>query len=230
MLVRDRMSAPAITMDVRGSIAEARALMRQYEIRRVPVMQNGRLVGIVTQTDLMQALPSSASTLGAWEVPTLLRRTCVKDIMTADPITIGPDMPMEAAALIMRGQKIGGLPVVSDGHLLGMITESDLFEAFIDLTGLREGGARLVIDLGARADAIAKIAATTYVEGFLLSSIATYRQDGRRLAVLRVQTATPDALARELSDQGFPVVEITGTLVTLIQRKAANRPVKAHEQ
>lgn len=226
MLVRDRMSAPAVTIDVKGSIAEARALMRHYEIRRLPVLQKGRLVGIVTQTDLMQAMPSSASTLSTWEVPTLLRKACVKDIMTPDPITIGPEVPIEAAAFIMRGQKIGGLPVVRDGRLLGMITESNLFDAFVELTGLREGGARLVVDLANRADAIAQVAAITYAAGILLTSMATFRGNGHRLAILRVDTSDPLELAQELGERGFPVLEVSIPVASSLNgSQAPERPV-----
>src|SRR3972149_4514732 len=119
MLVRDRMAAPPITIDVNTSTGEAHALMRHYDIRRLPVVARGRLVGIVSWTDLMRAQPSPASTLSAWEGPGLLRKASVKEIMTADPITIGPDSPIEAAAGIMRRPKIGGLPRVEGGRPVG---------------------------------------------------------------------------------------------------------------
>lgn len=206
MLIRDRMSSPAITIDVKASIAEARALMRHYDIRRLPVLQKDRLVGIVTQTDLMQALPSPASTLAAWEWPGLLRKASVQEIMTEDPITIGPDAPIEAAAFIMRGQKIGGLPVVEDQTLVGVITESDIFEAFLDLTGLRQGGARLVVDLRDRSNAVGQVATVVEAAGVTLTSIATYRQGGRRLAVLRIDAQYPLHLVQSLNETGFPVL------------------------
>ena len=211
MLIRDRMSAPPITMDVRGSIAEAHGLMRHYDIRRIPVLQKGRLVGIVTWTDLMRALPSPASTLGAWEVPGLLLRASVKEIMTSNPITIGPDQPIEEAALIMRQEKIGGLPVVENGGLLGVITESDLFEAFIDLTGVRQGGARLVVDMTDHAKAIAELVAIIASRGVVLSSIATYTQQDRRLAILRIDTGDPSSIVQALGTGGFRVLYMAAT-------------------
>ena len=227
MLIRDRMSAPAITMDVKGSIAEAHALMRHYDIRRVPVLQKGRLVGIVTWTDLMRALPSPASTLGAWEVPGLLRRASVKEIMTEDPITIGPDAPIEAAAVIMRGQKIGGLPVVEDQTLLGVITESDLFEAFIDLTGFRKGGgARLVVDLTGRAKAVAEVAAIADAAGVVLTSIATYQEHERRLAILRVDAGYPLHLIDALGTGGVPVVHLAAAPAEPNGKKAGGRSLR----
>jgi acetoin utilization protein AcuB len=208
MLVRDRMSVPAITMDVRGSIAEAHSLMRHYSIRRVPVMQKGALVGIVTWTDLMHALPSPASTLGAWEVPGLLLRASVKEIMTATPITIGPDRPIEEAAMIMRREKIGGLPVVQDGALVGIITESDIFDAFVDLTGVRQGGARLVVDLTGHPAAEAAVAGIIERAGATLASLVIYTQDNRRLAILRADGRDPLPLAEALGAEGFPVLHL----------------------
>ncbi len=208
MLVRDRMSTPAISVEVRTSIAEAMGLMRQHDIRRLPVVQRNRLVGVVTWTDIMRAQPSPASTLSTWEVPALLRSASVREIMSTDPITIGPDAPIEAAAVIMRREKIGGLPVTDGETLLGMVTESDIFEAFIDLTGLRQGGTRLVVDLSDRANAIAGIAAIVDAAGVTLMSLATYHQGDRQLAVLRVGAAYPLHLVESLGEGGFPVLHL----------------------
>jgi acetoin utilization protein AcuB len=208
VLVRDRMASPAITVDVKASIAEAHAMMRQHDIRRLPVMQRGKLIGVVTWTDLMRAQPSPASTLSTWEVPALLRKASVREIMTPDPITIGPDAPIEAAAVIMRREKIGGLPVVQGQTLLGVITESDIFEAFIDLTGMRRGGTRLVVDQAGRPNAVALIAAIVEAAGVALRSLATYEQDGRQLAVLRVDAPYPLHLVESLSEGGFPVLHL----------------------
>jgi acetoin utilization protein AcuB len=208
MLVRDRMSSPAITIDISASIAEAQTLMRQHDIRRLPVMQRGRVIGIVTWTDLMRAQPSPASTLSSFEVPALLRSASVREIMSPNPITIGPDAPIEAAAVIMRREKIGGLPVVQGHTLLGVVTESDIFDAFVDLTGLGRGGARLVVDLAGKPNAVAGITAIVEAAGVTLTSLATYEQDGRQLAVLRVDAPYPLHVVDALSDGGFPVLHL----------------------
>jgi acetoin utilization protein AcuB len=132
----------------------------------------------------------------------------VREIMTPDPITIGPDAPIEAAAVIMRREKIGGLPVVEDHALLGMVTESDIFDAFIDLTGLGRGGARLVVDLAEKPNAIAGITAIVEAAGVALTSLATYEQDGRQLAVLRVDAPYPLHVVESLTEGGFPVLHL----------------------
>jgi acetoin utilization protein AcuB len=208
MLVRDRMTTPPITMDVRGSIAEAHGLMRHYDIRRVPILQKGGLVGIVSWTDLMRALPSRATPLGAWETPGLLLRASVKEIMTPNPITVLPNQPIEQAALVMRQEKIGGLPVVEDGILIGVITESDIFQAFVDLTGVRGPGTRLVVDLTGHPKAVAEIAAVADETGLQLASIATYSQEHERLAIVRVDTDNPVPLVQALGKRGLRVVHL----------------------
>jgi acetoin utilization protein AcuB len=209
MLVRDRMTTPPITMDVRGSIAEAHGLMRHYQIRRVPVLRKGQLVGIVSWTDLMRAMPSPATLLGAQEMPGLLLRSSVKEIMTADPTTVSPNQPIEDAALLMRQQKIGGLPVVEDGTLVGIITESDIFQAFVDLTGVRGRGTRLVVKLSGHHRAVTELAAAIDEAGLPLVSIATYLHEGERLAIVRVDTDNPVPLVHALADRLFRVVHIS---------------------
>jgi acetoin utilization protein AcuB len=208
MLVRDRMSSPPITTDVRASLAEVLALMRQHDIRRLPVLERHRLVGIVTWTDLMRAQPSPASTLVSWEIPALLRSVAVREIMTPDPITIGPDAPIEAAAVIMRREKIGGLPVTDGPVLRGVITESDIFEAFIDLTGLRQGGTRLVVEVAERPDAVTGLARIVESLGVRVTSLATYQQAHRRLAVLRVDAPHPLHVVQALDEGGYPVMHL----------------------
>ncbi|MDI6772791.1 MAG: CBS domain-containing protein [bacterium] len=208
MLVRDRMSSPAITVETGTSLAEALGLMRRLEIRRLPVLQRRRLVGIVTWTDLMRAQPSLVAGVDAEAAAAFLERTSVREIMSPTPMTIGPDAPIEAAAVIMRREKIGGLPVVEKRSLLGMVTESDIFEAFIDLTGLRQGGARLVVDLSGRVNAIAGLASIADGAGVPLDSLATYQQCDRRLAVLRVAVPYPLHLVEALTEGGFSVLHL----------------------
>ncbi|MCL6552165.1 MAG: CBS domain-containing protein [Firmicutes bacterium] len=213
MLVRDRMSSPPITMDVRGSIVEAHSLMQHYRIRRIPILSRGRLVGIVSWTDLMRALPSPATSLGAWEIPGLLLRASVQEIMTRDPITIEPEQPVEEAALIMRSRKIGGLPVVeADGRLVGIITESDIFDAFLEMTGLRQGGVRLVVDVEDRAGAVAEVTAVLETVGAALTSLAVYAQDGRRVAVLRAASSDPTRLVDALQARGVRVRHVAAVI------------------
>jgi len=131
-IVRDWMSAPPITIDIDATLPEACELIRQHQIRRLPVLEDGQLVGIVTRGDLRGAQPSEATTLSIWELNYLLAKLKLKAIMTPEPITIQEDAAIRDAAQIMIDYKVSGLPVVNkDGDLVGMITESDIFRMVV---------------------------------------------------------------------------------------------------
>ena len=131
-LVRDWMSSPPITIDADATLPEACELLRNHQIRRLPVLQDGQLVGITTRGDLRGAQPSEATTLSVWELNTLLARLKIKSIMTPDPITISDDATISDAAQLMIDYKVSGLPVVNaSGDLVGIITESDIFRMVV---------------------------------------------------------------------------------------------------
>jgi CBS domain-containing protein len=130
--VRDWMTSPVITIDVNATLPEACELIRQNKIRRLPVMQDGKLVGIVTRGDLRGAQPSEATTLSIWELNYLLSKLKLSQIMTPDAITISEDATLSEAAQVMIDSKVSGLPVLnSAGDLVGMITESDIFRMVV---------------------------------------------------------------------------------------------------
>ena len=144
MLVRERMSRPVITVQQEIPIMEAHTVMRNEHIRRLPVMdKRKRLVGIISEKDILHAKPSGATSLSIWEVHYLLGEITVKKVMTRDVITVNEDMPIEEAARIMADNKIGGLPVLRDDKVVGIITETDLFKIFLEMLGARERGIRL---------------------------------------------------------------------------------------
>ena len=146
MLVRERMSQPVITIQPEMSIMDAHALMQKEHIRRMPVINRwNRLIGIVTEKDLLHAEPSDATSLDVWEVHYLLSKITVEEVLTRDVITITEDTPIEEAARIMADNKIGGLPVLREGKLVGIITETDLFMIFLEMLGARERGVRLSV-------------------------------------------------------------------------------------
>ena len=143
MLVGERMTHPVVTVSPDTPITDALKLMRQEKIRRMPVVQNGKLVGIVSDKDLLNASPSSATSLSIWEMNYLLSKITVDDVMTRDVLTVTPDTPIEQAARIMADNKIGGLPVTDNGSVLGIITETDIFKLFLELMGARDPGVRI---------------------------------------------------------------------------------------
>lgn len=165
MLVKGRMSAPIISTTPDTQIMEAMDVMKQNNIRRMPVLdKKGKLVGIVSDKDLLNAAPSDATSLSVWEVNYLVARIKVKDVMTKDVMTVAGDTPVEEAARMMADNKIGGLPVVLNGDVVGLITETDLFKLLVELMGAREMGVRVTAlvpnklgELAAITQAIAEI-------------------------------------------------------------------------
>ncbi len=130
-LVRNWMTKDPITVSPDTALPEAHNLMKNFHIRRLPVMENEKLVGIVTLGDIREAEPSDATSLSIFELNYLLARLTVGRIMTRDPITISPDDSIGEAARLMLEYKIGGLPVVDNGKLVGIITESDIFRLLV---------------------------------------------------------------------------------------------------
>jgi acetoin utilization protein AcuB len=160
MFVRMWMTPDLITVPPETPILEAQDIMKKHGVRRLPVVnKRGKLVGIVTKSDILEAGPSDATTLSVWELNYLLARTTVEQIMVKaeDLITVSPDDPIERAALLMRQHKVGGLPVVEKGHLVGIITESDIFEVFLRLLGVHQKGTRLTVELEDRPGALAEV-------------------------------------------------------------------------
>jgi acetoin utilization protein AcuB len=145
MLVGERMSYPVVTVSPDLPINEALSRMKREHIRRTPVVKDGKLVGIVSNEDLLNASPSPATSLSIWEMNYLLSKITVKDVMSKNVLTVSQDTPIEEAARIMADNKIGGLPVMRDEEVVGIITETDLFKLFLELMGARENGLRVTV-------------------------------------------------------------------------------------
>jgi acetoin utilization protein AcuB len=144
MLIKNRMSHPVITVEPEVPIMEALNLMRSKNIRRMPVVdKQGKLIGIVSDKDLLNAGPSNATSLSVWEINYLVGKIKIKDVMTRSVLTVSGDTPIEEAARMMVDNKVGGLPVMNDDQLVGVITESDLFKVLLELMGARETAVRL---------------------------------------------------------------------------------------
>ena len=165
MLVYQRMSHPVITVAPNLPINEALALMRHERIRRLPVIKGNKLVGIVSNEDLLNASPSPATSLSVWEMNYLLSKITVKDVMTKDVLTIPKDTPIEEAARIMVDNKIGGLPVLHDGRVIGIITETDLFKILLELMGARDIGVRVAVIVPNKIGELAELTNAIYKAG-----------------------------------------------------------------
>lgn len=178
MLVYERMSHPVIFAHPDMPLHDALNLMKHEHIRRLPVVgKHGKLVGIVTDEDLFSASPSQATSLSIYELHYLLSKVTLSNIMTKDVLTVAEDTPIETAARIMADNKVGGLPVMRDGHVVGIITETDLFKIFLELMGARSIGIRVTALLEDTHGKMAELTAAIANNGGNFVSISTFAGD-----------------------------------------------------
>ncbi len=178
MLVGERMSKPVITAHPEMPIQDALILMRQERIRRLPVVdQRGRLVGIVSEGDLLHASPSDATSLSIWELNYMLSKIMIEEIMTREVITVDEGTLIEEAARIMADKKIGGLPVVRVREVLGIITETDLFKIFLELLGAREAGVRMSAIVPNMPGELAHLTSSIFEAGGNIIALGTFMGD-----------------------------------------------------
>lgn len=210
MLVRDRMSTKPVTISADTPITEALRTMRQAEVRRMPVLdEDGKLVGIVSEKDLLVASPSPVSSLTVSEVHYLLNHLLVSELMSRDVITVGPDTPVEEAARIMADYKIGGLPVIEGDRLVGIITETDVFTVLLEMFGARERGLRLTLGIPERKGEIARISLTIAQLGGNILALGTFWGDDPTTAVvtIKVEDVEVETLLVAMRNLGLTVID-----------------------
>ncbi len=205
MLIGERMTYPVITVSPDLPIAEALSLMRKEHIRRTPVIQDGRLIGIVSNEDLLNASPSPATSLSVFEMTYLLSKITVKDVMTRNVLTIDEAMPIEEAARIMVDNKIGGLPVMRGEELVGIITETDLFKVFLELMGARERGLRVTVMMANVSGKLAALAQALASKGGNFIAFGSFLGDdpSNRELTFKVTGLTEDETRAQLE----PIIE-----------------------
>jgi acetoin utilization protein AcuB len=174
MLVGERMSHPVISIPPDMPIVDALNMMKRERIRRTPVVKDGKLIGIVSDKDLLNASPSPATSLSVWEMNYLLSKITVRDVMTKDVLTVTEDTPIEQAARIMSDNKIGGLPVMRGDRVVGIITETDLFKIFLEIMGAREIGVRVTALMHEERGQLAKLTQTIANEGGNIIALGTF--------------------------------------------------------
>lgn len=166
MLIREYMTPNPVTVHPDTSVPAALRLMRENNVRRLPVVdKQGSLVGIVSDKDLLYASPSPATTLAVWEIPELLSKIRVEQVMTRKVITVAVKTPLEEAARIMADSKVGGLPVMQGATLVGIITETDLFKQLLELLGGRRPGVRIAVSVPDAKGTLAKITSAIFDAG-----------------------------------------------------------------
>jgi acetoin utilization protein AcuB len=211
MLVRDRMSHPVITVTPQTTLGEALRLMNTEHIRRLPVVdKNGNLIGIVSERQLLKAAPTDATLLDVWEVKAVLHRVTIERIMTRDVITIEPETPIEEAARIMADSKISGIPVVEAGQVVGVITETDLFKAFLEVMGAREPGIRVTVLMSREPGSLSRLTGAIFNAGGNIHTLGTFLGESSENGeiTLKVENISQEALVAAITPQVIKVLDI----------------------
>lgn len=210
MFVSKRMTPNPVTIPPTMTVSEASALMKDNKFRRLPVVDGGKLVGIVTDRDLREVSPSPATTLSIFELNYLLAKMQVKEIMKTNVVTINSDATIEEAALSMYTHKIGGLIVVdASGGVAGVITETDIFKTLVDVMGLTEGRTRLTLEFEDKVGILHDITHVFKEMGINILSMATYSTGGGRAEmVIRADVTDVIALSDKLAAIGYPVSHV----------------------
>jgi acetoin utilization protein AcuB len=204
------MSANPVTITTSASIMEALRIMRQHDVRRLPVLdESGALIGIVSEKDLLYASPSPATSLSIYEMHDMLSKLQVIELMTADPVSVTPDTLLEEAALIMADQKFGGLPVVKDGELVGIITETDIFVVFLELLGARQKGLRLTLRIPERMGEMARITTAIAQLGGNILALGSFLGDDPTTGIVTVKVVDvpADQLEAAMRDLGLEILD-----------------------
>lgn len=203
MLIRDWMTPDVIAVTPDTTLLKLGKMMRDNNLRRVPVVdKDGRLVGIISDRDVRDASPSKATTLDMYEMHYLLAEIKASGIMTKNPITIKPTDTVEKAAMIMLDRKIGGLPVVDEGKLLGIISDHDVFKALVNITGAREGGFQLGIAIENKVGAMRPILEMIRNKGGRIISVLSANTDsGDRRIFVRLRDMESREAEKDLVEE-----------------------------
>ena len=224
MLVKNWMSKNVITVDEKDSMEDAMKNLKKHDIRMLPVMKKGKLVGIITDRDLKKASASDATTLEVHELLYLLTKIQVKEIMTRDVITVPPDYTVEETAQVLQKNRISGAPVVDDsGQLVGTITQTDLFRVLISLTGIGNGGIQFGFQVEDRPGSIKEVADIIRIYGGrMVSILSSYDNvaEGYRKVYIRMRSIERARLQMLIQD-----LRTKATLLYMVDRRENKREI-----
>jgi len=209
MLVKDQMTPNPLCGHPETPVAEAQKLMQENSIRHLPILdEDNKLVGLITQRSLMQAVPDDLSQFSPFVVNYILAKLQAQNIMVRDVVTIDPDTTIEGAARIMADKKIGCLPVMQGEELVGIISDSDLFSIMMELLGARRAGVRMTVLQPDRAGEVARLTRTIDEQGGYLSVFVTYPTSDPDIwaSVVKVTNVPEETLVEKVSD--MPDVEV----------------------
>ena len=210
MIVKEVMRTNVICASSDTKATEVKNMMTENNVSKLPVVDNGKFVGIVTKNDLLKAEPSSATTLDMFEISYLLSKLTVKKIMNTKVISVGPNEVVEEAARIMVDNKISCLPVVDGDALIGIITKSDLFHMFTEMFGAREKGVRVVALVNDAPGVLAKVAKEiSDLNANIISAVTTKQGIDNKIMLTIKATGLDEAKMKSIfEDAGFEIQDI----------------------
>lgn len=207
MFVKNKMTANPFTISYDQTIPDAQEIMMQHGVKRLPVLKNGKLVGIVSKEDIVRSSPSAATSFSIGEITYILAKTKIKDIMTKDPVTISSSALLEEAATLMRDNDVSFLPVVDNDKLVGIITESDIFDSFIELLSFREPGTRLTVEVEDAPGIMSNLTSIIGKYGANINHAAVYRgANGKSAVVVGINSLNTAEIEKSIEDQGFKIL------------------------
>jgi acetoin utilization protein AcuB len=226
MLIREWMAKDVLTIDENTSVMRATRIMKEKNVRRLPVLSHGKLTGMITDRDLKDASPSKSTSLDIHEMYYLLSEMKVSEVMTPNPICLNDTDSLEKAAVVMMMNKISGLPIVNEsGQLVGLLSETDILQAFIDSTGIQDGTVIYVFDLPDAPGSVTKLVDTMRQFPLRVRSILSsfeHAKEGVKRVSIRVSVDEDkiDELTKTLSDAyGYDMIFFAKDELSKLPRK-----------
>lgn len=217
MAVKDFMTRKVVYVSPDTTVAHTADMMREQGLRRLPVIENDRLVGVVTERTMAEASPSKVTSLSIYEMNYLLNKTKIRDIMARDVVTVLPYASLEDAVYAMMKNQVGILPVVEAGQVFGVITEKDVFKAFLEVSGYGEEGIRVIITADDTVGTLAKIVDTISADNLNIKrTVVATRRSGKVAIEIQIDgKADVTDLREKLIKQGIQVdaIELTSAKV-----------------
>ncbi|MDF2987821.1 MAG: transcriptional regulator [Eubacterium sp.] len=207
MFVKNKMTSNPFTISPTQTIPDAQEIIKNHGIKRLPVVDNGKLVGVVSKGDIVKVSPSKATALSMGEITYLLAKTKISSIMAKNPVTVSPNALLEEAAILMRDNDIGFLPVVENDKLVGIITEGDILDSFIELLGFREPGTRMTIEVEDAPGMLSKLTSTFAKFDANITHVAVYSSAfGKSNVVVGTNSLNTSEIEKYITEQGCKII------------------------
>ena len=213
MFVAERMTKHPVTMTSDATVGEVDRVMKKNKFHRMIIVDGGKLVGYLSDRDVMRVAPSPATSLSKFEIRSLLDKLKVKDIMQKKVVTVSENATIEEAALIMYNNKVGGLPVISEvGAVVGIITATDILKTFVNVMGLPQGGkTRITLDVKNKVGVMAEVTKIFSDNGINIDSMITCRQDSDSYEIVVRIDAHQELLEKiknQLESRGHKIIHV----------------------